>query len=341
MRRLPLASLLFFIASCAITYPDLLPPRPPSPPAGPARAEHVVIISIDGLRPDAIGAAPAPNLQALIRRGAYCATAQTIRPSVTLPSHTSMLTGLDFNRHGVTWNHYRPGHIGHATVFAVTASAGKTCAMLYAKDKFHYLADPAAVTWVYGSSPPKTPPKPEDYTTEETLKSEEEWEARPFDPKKEKPPETRTSAEAIARSFSATWTARRFALTFVHLREPDESGHRYGWMGEKYLEAVRAADRAVGEIVEAIEKSGATGKTAILATADHGGSGRGHFRRSDLHRPENVTIPWICAGPKVPAGLVIDRMIPTFDTAPTALAFLGLSFTGEIDGRAVEEVLPR
>lgn len=337
MRRFPLA--LVLLASCAIHYPDLLPPRPPSPPTGPARAEHVLIISIDGLRPDAIDAAPAPNLQALIKRGAYCATAQTVRPSVTLPSHTAMLTGLDFNRHGVTWNNYRSGHIAHPTVFTATASAGKTSAMLFAKDKFHYLADPAAVTWVYGSTLPKTAPKAEDYTTSTTLDRDDKDEAKPFDPKKAKPPEARTSAEAIARSFAAAWTERRFAITFVHLREADDAGHDHGWMGEKYLEAVRAADRALGSIVASVEKAGALGKTAILVTADHGGSGRGHFRRGDIHRPENVTIPWICVGPKVPAGLVIDRMIPTFDTGPTALAFLGLTLPGEIDGRLVEEVL--
>ena len=47
----------------------------------------VAIISIDGLRADALVEAGAPNIQALAGRGAYTWRAQTILPSTTLPSH--------------------------------------------------------------------------------------------------------------------------------------------------------------------------------------------------------------------------------------------------------------
>ena len=59
-----------------------------------AIAQHVVVISIDGLRPDAIAASGAANLQRMMREGAYSLQARTIMPSRTLPSHTSMLTGV-------------------------------------------------------------------------------------------------------------------------------------------------------------------------------------------------------------------------------------------------------
>jgi hypothetical protein len=59
------------------------------PPIG-----HVFILSLDGLRPEAISQAPMPTLITLMQNGAYTLTAQTISPSSTLPSHTSMLTGL-------------------------------------------------------------------------------------------------------------------------------------------------------------------------------------------------------------------------------------------------------
>src|SRR5687768_4085146 len=55
------------------------------------RSEHVVIISLDGLRPDAIDKFGARTLQRLMREGTYTLNAQTILPSKTLPSHTSML----------------------------------------------------------------------------------------------------------------------------------------------------------------------------------------------------------------------------------------------------------
>jgi arylsulfatase A-like enzyme len=160
--------------------------------------------------------------------------------------------------------------------------------------------------------------------------------ARPTPPK---PSEYKTCAEALARAFADAWTRTPFAVTFVHLREPDEAGHKRGWMGLDYLQAVREADRAVGRILDAIAEAGKLDRTAILVSADHGGSGRGHYRFAEPNRAENVTIPWICAGPGVRPGTVIDRVVRTYDTAPTALALLGLGIPEGLDGRPVEEVL--
>ena len=69
-------------------------------PAGGVTS-HVVLVSIDGLRPDAIEAFGAGTLQRLMREGSYTLSATTILPSKTLPSHTSMLTGEDVDEHGI------------------------------------------------------------------------------------------------------------------------------------------------------------------------------------------------------------------------------------------------
>ena len=130
-------------------------------------------------------------------------------------------------------------------------------------------------------------------------------------------------------------------MTFVHFADPDTAGHRRGWMSMDYLDAVRKADRAVGRILETIESTGRTATTAVIVSADHGGSGTGHWLFLTPEKKENYTIPWICVGPGVPAGLRIERVVRTVDTAPTVLAFLGLGAPEGIDGRAVEEVLRR
>ena len=65
---------------------------------------NVVLVSIDGLRPDAIARFAAPTLQRLIGEGSYSLSAHTIMPSTTLPSHTSMLSGEPPDEHGVFWN---------------------------------------------------------------------------------------------------------------------------------------------------------------------------------------------------------------------------------------------
>jgi predicted AlkP superfamily pyrophosphatase or phosphodiesterase len=267
------------------------------------RVEHVVLISIDGLRPDAIDKAGAKNLQALIQRGAWCPKAETIRPSITLPSHTSMITGLDYQRHGVTWNDYRPGHLQHPTVLSLAKQAGLSTAMYIGKDKLGYLAAPGAVDLLTGAAPA---------------------------------PHEMVTALDLAKDFEVSWPKQKFDLTFVHLADPDSAGHQYQWMSPAYLEAVRAADEAVGRMIKTVENTGVGESTMFIVTADHGGSGSSHADST----PENVTIPWICFGPGVKPGTVIERVVRVFDTAPTILKALRVAVPEGWDGHAVTEVLP-
>ena len=344
-----------FIAppAVAVSYHSELPPFK----AAPGIARHVLIISVDGMRPDGITTAQAPNLLSLMQRGAYASHAETIRPSITLPSHTAMLTGLDFKNHGVVWNNYRPGHIAHPTVFSVAKDAGLSTAMLFAKDKFHFLANPEQVHWIYGPGIPKVIPTLEDVTRPDF---KENTGPDPSAPPKDaastrtatlpKPdpvakatagnPKPTTSADGLARAFQGEWPEAKYQLTFVHFGEPDGAGHGRGWMGHAYLEAILKVDAAIGKILQTLKESGEEDATAIIVTADHGGSGRQHFLRAQPDAPENVLIPWICVGPGVRAGTVIRRTLHTMDTTPTALRFLGLPAPEGIDGKVVEEVFP-
>lgn len=336
-----------FITPPAAAISTKIPLPPPKSTTGPA--QHVVIISIDGCRPDAITAAKAPVLLSLMEKGASARQIETIRPSITLPSHTSMLTGLDFKNHGVVWNNYRPGHIPHPTVFSVSASAGYSTAMLFAKDKFHYLATPGQVHWLYGPGIPAVIPKQEDVTRPDfkehtgpdrsTPAAPKKTDAAPpADPAPAGPPLT-SAADGLARAFEEEWPKSKYTLTFIHFAEPDAAGHGRGWMSTAYLDAILRVDTAIGRIVETLRSSGELARTAVIVTADHGGSGHGHYSYRMPDTPEHVRIPWICIGPGVTPGLVIDRPLRTFDTAPTALKFLGLPIPAGIDGRPVDEVL--
>jgi predicted AlkP superfamily pyrophosphatase or phosphodiesterase len=74
-----------------------------------ARAEPVLMISIDGLRPaDVIEAEKrglkVPNLRRFVRDGAYASGVTGVLPTVTYPSHTTLLTGTSPARHGVLSN---------------------------------------------------------------------------------------------------------------------------------------------------------------------------------------------------------------------------------------------
>ena len=117
--------------------------------------DHVIVISVDGLRPDAITTFRVPTMQRLMREGRYSLTAQTISISRTLPAHTSMLTGVDVDVHGIHWNSDKTGQYGYVkvpTVFGLAHDAGFSTAAIFSKTKFHHLAKPTTLDYVRAPS---------------------------------------------------------------------------------------------------------------------------------------------------------------------------------------------
>ena len=74
-----------------------------------AAERTVVMISIDGLRPDYVTAADQhglkiPNLRRMMAEGAYAQGVTGVVPTVTYPSHTTLITGVSPARHGIYGN---------------------------------------------------------------------------------------------------------------------------------------------------------------------------------------------------------------------------------------------
>ena len=129
--------------------PVVAPTATPSAPQSTAPG-RLAIISIDGLRPDAILTTGAPNIMALAARGAYTWRARTVMPSTTLPSHISMLSGVEPDVHGITWDEYEParGRLFVPTIFSMARDRGKRTAVMTGKSKFAYFCDSGACdTW--------------------------------------------------------------------------------------------------------------------------------------------------------------------------------------------------
>jgi predicted AlkP superfamily pyrophosphatase or phosphodiesterase len=77
--------------------------------AAPAAAAPVLMISIDGLRPADVVEAEArglklPHLQRFVREGSYATGVIGVVPTVTYPSHTTLITGAAPARHGIVGN---------------------------------------------------------------------------------------------------------------------------------------------------------------------------------------------------------------------------------------------
>lgn len=258
-----------------------------------AATDHVVVISIDGLRPDAIEKFGAKTLQRLMRQGAYSLNAKTIMPSRTLPSHTSMLTGEAPGEHGITWNENETddhGHVAVPTVFAQARARGFRTAAFFSKGKFNHLAAPSTLDHV------------------QVPQGDDSWSAS-------------TTVEHVRRYLAE----EQPGLMFVHLREPDYAGHRFSWMSWMYGRAVREADGAVAKVLRAADGAFGEGNYTVIVTADHGGHGWTHGS-SD---PRDVTIPWIVWGEGVRQQGELSGEIRTMDTAATALWLLGVAESAE------------
>lgn len=276
-----------------------------APPAssGPAArdgglTQHVVVISVDGLRPDAIQRFDLKTVGRLAREGSAALDARTIMPSKTLPSHTSMLTGLLPEDHGITFNREMAEEesVGVPTVFDLAHRKGFTTAAFFSKAKFRHLQHPGALD--YWQAP---------------ASNMDNWMA------------TRTVADAVQYL-----RHERPNLLFVHIGEPDYAGHATGWMGFFYGLAARRADGAVGRLLEAADEAFGVGSYTVLLTADHGGHGHEHGTEAE----EDMLIPWIAWGRGV-AGGSTPRNVRTMDTAATALWLLGVTVPAHWTGKPV------
>jgi arylsulfatase A-like enzyme len=195
--------------------------------------KHVIILSIDGLRPDAIQLAPMPNLLELMKTSAYTLTAQTVHPSATLPAHASMLTGLCPSKHGVDWNDYLPemGIAQGVDLFDIVRAAGLQTVMYVGKEKLQQVTDASSVdkfVWINDRD------------------------------------------KAVMQNLLADFP-QDFGVLFIHFATTDDMGHVYGWLSPEQLSVVFRADEAIGELLAALDTIGLRDETLLIITSDHGG----------------------------------------------------------------------
>jgi predicted AlkP superfamily pyrophosphatase or phosphodiesterase len=269
-------------------------------------AERVLIVSIDGLRPDLLAVADAPTIRGLAAAGSYTFWAQTVAdPYVyTLPAHVSLLTGVNPDRHGVTWNEYiEESYPQVPTLFELAKARGLTTALVSGKMKFVALAKPGTLDHTY--LPPDEPV-----------------------------PDALVAGEAVR-----VLREHRPHVLFVHLPGVDTAGHQAGWGSPAQRAAVAAADAAVGEVLAALRSSGLAAGTVVLLTADHGGAGLTH----DPADPRSRTVPWIAAGPGVRRDADLTRhpslTVRAEDTFATACGVLGIPLPPHAEGSFVEPIL--
>jgi len=276
-------------------------------PAMADASRRVVIISIDGLRPDVAMRAEMPALRSLMARGSFTLFASTTDTAVTIPSHMSMLTGVSPSQHGILSNRDPlPGQTltpAWPTLFQLARRAGITTALSAGKSKFSGFVAGGVPDWSF------VPPRGETATD---------------------------SAVAVAASRIVREHRPRFI--FVHLADPDLVGHAKGWGSPEQLIAVGRADKALARVLVSLRDSGPKDSTLIIVTSDHGGAGLSH---GGLDARSHF-IPWVAVGPGVNQGFDLTRIpalrVRTEDTFATACEWLGITIDKPIEGRAVSEI---
>ena len=320
-RILYLTLLVSFLSSCeafaaptppAIVTTQLPTPIPSSTPlpytatpiptvtaTPPPKSKRVLIVSFDGLRPDAIAAARMLNVLSLMKTGAYTFGAQTIMPSLTLPSHASMLVGTCPSKHIVRWNEYVPqnGYARGTDIFDLAHAASLRTVMVVGKEKLRQVTEPTSTD--YFAFVDKTDKINDEYSI------------------------MQLAIQQINIGFN---------LMFVHFPDGDLEGHDHGWMSQAQLGAYANDDESLGFILETLKAHDMFNDTLIIITSDHGG----HDTTHGTNAPEDITIPWIVSGPGV-IPMPLTTQVRTMDTAATAAFALGLPIPPEWDGVPVYE----
>ena len=294
----------FTIVLICLLSPIAFADTPSSQPS--TQPVRVLIVSIDGLRPDLALRAATPHLHHLMESGSFSFWARTTPLAITLPSHTSMLTGVIPRKHEIEWNKdlplREPVYPNFPTLMEVAKKHGYTTAMVAGKSKFSVLAKPGTLDW--------------------------SWIAA-----------TSTSQDAdVAEHAVQIIREHQPRVMFIHFPSVDNVGHAKGWGSADQLTAIAQADDCLGRVLAVLDELKLRDQTFIILTADHGGAGRTHVPDD----PRSRHIPWIAVGPGVRKNLDLttypDLTINTEDTFATACHVLKLPLDKNIDGKPIKEI---
>ena len=247
-------------------------------------SNHVVLISIDGFRPDFYLEEkwPAPNLQTMAKEGTRALGVRSVFPSVTYPSHTTIITGAYPVTHGIYYNrpfepegqtgrwYWESSLIQTETLWDAVRKSGKTSASLLWPVSVGAPIDyNIPEVWTLDSSYGRIKPMEDNETPKGLLK---EMEGAVLG----KMNETTFNGDYLNREDRTgemgAYLLEKYKpnLMTIHLIATDHFQHEQGRNGKKVYTAIAAIDRAIGKIIEAAERAGISDETTFIITGDHG-----------------------------------------------------------------------
>ncbi len=233
-----------------VTYPAEFQLPAGTPPESPAR-RTVIVMLIDGLAPAMVEAQATPALDRLRREGSWTHHMLPPFPSMSLSSGFTISTGCWPEHHGIVTNRFFDPERG---LYDHSFDADWVTAC----EQLHEVAErqgvPAAALGWYGEVSASRGKLASTVRYATTLE--------------EFPPD-HLRAEQITELLRLP-EAERPQLILAYFKGPDELAHFSEIDDPEVREAVTAADRAVGAVLDAIEAQGLEEVVALIVTTDHG-----------------------------------------------------------------------
>jgi arylsulfatase A-like enzyme/Flp pilus assembly protein TadD len=284
-----------------------------------------VLITLDTTRADRLGVmgderARTPTLDALATRGVLFERAYASAP-LTLPSHASILTGLDPNLHGIHDNGRfavrrsletvaeRLSARGYATAAFVSAFVlDSVFGLDQGFDVYDDETDPVGDPFRFA-----VPSRRGEEVTSRALAWLAETHRRPF----------------------FLWTH------YYDVHAPRQPPPPFDELGDPYRGELAYVDAQLQPLLEGVTEAGGKRETLVIVVGDHGESLGQHdeLTHGVLAYDSSLHVPLIVVGPGFPAGLRSRRFVRTIDVASTILAALDEPPPPESQARPLQQRL--
>jgi predicted AlkP superfamily pyrophosphatase or phosphodiesterase len=244
-----------------------------------AKDRMVLVISLDGFPGFALEdpKQPIPTLRRLIREGTS-ARMHTINPTITWPNHTTMVTGVHADEHGlllngtiVRTNGWPPIRVDpkidkekmvHApTVYDAAHKAGLTTAQV----DWVAINNAPTITWAFNEWVTPSDPVAREMIERGVLTTNEMQDFTGFNIVWRDQVWTKAAAYLIRE--------HKPNLMLFHLLTLDATHHRYGPKTLAGTASMAFLDSCVAEVVEAVQQAGMIDRTTFFVVSDHGFKG--------------------------------------------------------------------
>jgi predicted AlkP superfamily pyrophosphatase or phosphodiesterase len=271
-----------------------------------AQERHVILISIDGFRPEMYLDKnwPTPNLQYLMKQGTYADRCLSVFPAYTHPAHAAMETGAMPARSGIAYNQPK-NSTGEWNWYYNTIKAPTIWEALKRKGM-----TTAAIMWpnvvdgpiTYNLSEIWDKDHPEDRATPvrqhaipKGIYEEIEKNATGKLDSTNMNDSYFSLDENAGRMAAYIFKTYKPAFMALHFACVDGTEHEYGRDADSVRLAVAANDRAIGEVLQAVKQSGLKDNTTIIVVGDHGFSDINQGMRPNM-LIKNLPVRFIAAG---------------------------------------------